>query len=119
MATVNIFRFLFFFCFSPLAQGGIEGRDGLVETAVRELHEELGPDMDIWSIGRVPAAYYTYSALPQRLAESGLQGTKVSVNSSLNSYNKGARVETGFLGGGRGCLGLDHAPEDLERTSDD
>ncbi|KAG0147608.1 hypothetical protein CROQUDRAFT_715021 [Cronartium quercuum f. sp. fusiforme G11] len=60
-----------------LPQGGLGVREGLVEGAVRELHEELGPDMDIWSIGHVPAAYYTYSGLPAELAESGLKGTKV------------------------------------------
>lgn len=77
----------FFGCgfFLVVAQGGLEPSEGLMEAAIRELHEELGPNMDIWSIGRVPAAYYTYPALPSKLSNSELKGTKVSFFYSAGS----------------------------------
>lgn len=42
------------------AQGGVEGDESLVEAARRELAEETGPNMDVWSVGRVPAGAYSY-----------------------------------------------------------
>ncbi|GAA5935813.1 mitochondrial 54S ribosomal protein mL46 MRPL17 [Sporobolomyces koalae] len=42
-------------------QGGVEGDESLVEAARRELVEETGPNMDVWSVGRVPAGAYTYA----------------------------------------------------------
>ncbi|GAA5844112.1 hypothetical protein JCM5353_001092 [Sporobolomyces roseus] len=41
-------------------QGGVEGDESLVEAARRELVEETGPNMDVWSVGRVPAGAYSY-----------------------------------------------------------
>lgn len=42
------------------AQGGVEGDESLVEAARRELAEETGPNMDVWTVGRVPAGAYSY-----------------------------------------------------------
>ncbi|GAA5978558.1 hypothetical protein JCM5350_003140 [Sporobolomyces pararoseus] len=41
-------------------QGGVEGDESLVEAARRELAEETGPNMDVWTVGRVPAGAYSY-----------------------------------------------------------
>ncbi|GAA5947691.1 hypothetical protein JCM3765_001037 [Sporobolomyces pararoseus] len=42
-------------------QGGVEGDESLVEAARRELAEETGPNMDVWTVGRVPAGAYSYA----------------------------------------------------------
>ncbi|GAA6001954.1 mitochondrial 54S ribosomal protein mL46 MRPL17 [Rhodotorula paludigena] len=42
-------------------QGGVEGQESLVQAAQRELHEETGPNVDVWPVGRVPAGAYEYA----------------------------------------------------------
>lgn len=46
---------------SDAAQGGVEGQESLVQAAQRELHEETGPNVDVWPVGRVPAGAYEYA----------------------------------------------------------
>ncbi|GAA6024791.1 hypothetical protein JCM10207_005587 [Rhodosporidiobolus poonsookiae] len=41
-------------------QGAVEGTESLADAAVRELKEEVGPDVDVWSVGRVPAGAMEY-----------------------------------------------------------
>lgn len=60
-----------------LPQGGIEPREDLVKSGLRELYEELGIDMDIFSIGRIPAGFYSYESIPTSLSTTTLKGTKV------------------------------------------
>jgi large subunit ribosomal protein L46 len=48
------------------AQGTVEESDAsLKDAAMRELHEEVGPNLDLFAPGKVPASVYTY-----RLPES-------------------------------------------------
>ncbi|GAA5898057.1 mitochondrial 54S ribosomal protein mL46 MRPL17 [Sporobolomyces salmoneus] len=51
-------------------QGGVEGDESLVEAARRELVEETGPNMDVWTVGRVPAGAYTYSFPPEHVKKN-------------------------------------------------
>ncbi|EGG07111.1 uncharacterized protein MELLADRAFT_62878 [Melampsora larici-populina 98AG31] len=60
-----------------LPQGGIKPKEDLVKAGLRELYEELGIDMDIFSIGHVPASYYSYESIPSSLTSTTLKGTKV------------------------------------------
>ncbi|KAK4053914.1 glycosylphosphatidylinositol anchor biosynthesis [Microbotryomycetes sp. JL221] len=42
-------------------QGGVEAGESLLEAAQRELVEETGPNMDVWSISRAPAGAFSYA----------------------------------------------------------
>ncbi|KAA1136641.1 54S ribosomal protein L17 mitochondrial [Puccinia graminis f. sp. tritici] len=42
----------------------ILGSDTLTQASLRAVHQSLGPNMDIWSVGKVPATVYTPSSSP-------------------------------------------------------
>ncbi|GAA5889789.1 hypothetical protein JCM6882_004324 [Rhodosporidiobolus microsporus] len=42
-------------------QGGVEGSESLVDAAERELLEEVGVNVDVWPVGRVPAGAMEYN----------------------------------------------------------
>ncbi|GAA6064629.1 hypothetical protein JCM10212_000598 [Sporobolomyces blumeae] len=59
-------------------QGGVEGDESLVEAARRELAEETGPNMDVWSVGRVPAGAYSYAFPAEHVKKNpGTEGATV------------------------------------------
>jgi len=66
------------------AQGGVEGDESLVEAARRELAEETGPNMDVWSVGRVPAGAYSYPFPAEHIKKNpGKDSARVRLLSSL------------------------------------
>ncbi|GAA5937814.1 hypothetical protein JCM1841_004066 [Sporobolomyces salmonicolor] len=59
-------------------QGGVEADESLVEAARRELVEETGPNMDVWSVGRVPAGAYSYPFPAEHIKKNpGHEGARV------------------------------------------
>lgn len=60
-----------------VAQGGLEPNESLASGALRELYEECGPNLDVWSVGKVPAAHFAYKGVPKAHEGKGLEGTKV------------------------------------------
>lgn len=45
------------------AQGGVEGKEDLIQASIRELREEFGQDLDVWQTGKIPAASYAYTPI--------------------------------------------------------
>ncbi|KAI9230198.1 MAG: hypothetical protein DHS80DRAFT_12760, partial [Piptocephalis tieghemiana] len=43
-----------------MPQGLVKGEEMLHETAMRELHEECGKDMNVWLVARGPIGHYAY-----------------------------------------------------------
>ncbi|KAH9816958.1 hypothetical protein DFH28DRAFT_927139 [Melampsora americana] len=78
-----------------LPQGGIEGRESLVQSGLRELYEELGIDMDLFSIGQIPAGFYSYESIPSSLSSTNLKGTKVWIMPSRILRGKPKITEIG------------------------
>jgi large subunit ribosomal protein L46 len=63
------------------AQGGVEANESLQETVTRELKEEIGSDMDVWSYSHVPASAYSYAFPEAHAAKVGAPGATVRPSS--------------------------------------
>ncbi|RKP14956.1 NUDIX hydrolase domain-like protein [Piptocephalis cylindrospora] len=57
-----------------MPQGLVEGEEQLHETAMRELHEECGQDMNVWLVARGPIGHYAY----EHTGDSGSSKTQES-----------------------------------------
>ncbi|GAA5858029.1 hypothetical protein JCM8547_006670 [Rhodosporidiobolus lusitaniae] len=52
-------------------QGGVEGTESLVAAAQRELLEEVGVNVDVWPVGRVPAGAMEYKLPAKEVKKFG------------------------------------------------
>ncbi|KAJ1978698.1 hypothetical protein H4R33_005916 [Dimargaris cristalligena] len=58
-------------------QGGHEGLEFLHRTALRELAEECGTNMDVWALGRGPVGHYSYKFPADHAAKVKAESAKV------------------------------------------